>query len=318
MEKYLTARYTSRIPEDAKTARISATFEDGKGDDVERCEHLVIRDLRILPFLVKQSPEKFKDNPEAAKLGRIVAHAELRLRPKSWSSLNEDDGDQQGNETDMRVDPSPEEVNIKLIALIDTKVVALLGYHCKESACCELVNISTAASHLRKGLAKQSTTWIYPYCDKQQLDYKLLGSPMGRPLYKSCGIVEEGERDKAAVRVHMAEWGGHGIHEHVYSEASSKARNCMGKSESCSNTNSHLKCSPAAGCETVVQSPPSVERASARCILASPAGSGAEGVEDLQIHLSKIKTEYPRMRAIEGVEVMQEGSNDRSPREALF
>lgn len=58
--------------------------------------------------------------------------------------------------------------------------------------------------------------WLFPFCDEKQLNYKLLASLMGRGLYKKCGFVEEGDGDHSAVRINRGEWGGQGIHEHVY------------------------------------------------------------------------------------------------------
>jgi hypothetical protein len=215
MIKYLTAIYTIQISEDAKIARIGAALEDGKGDEIERREHLVIRDLDLLPLLIEQNPERFTDNPEAAKAGRIVSHADFRMRPKGW---NWQDAKQQANDTSTESDSpqGPNGANIELIKLCNTKAGELLDYHCRDHACYELVNIASNASHLRKGLAKQLITWIFPYCDEQQLDCKLLASPMGRGLYKSCGFVEEGKGNKSALRIDMGEWSGDGIHEHVY------------------------------------------------------------------------------------------------------
>lgn len=82
--KYLTAVYTFQIREDAKIARIGAAHEDGRGNEIERREHLALRDMELLPYLVEQNPNEFKNYPEAAKLGRIVAHADFRFRPQGW------------------------------------------------------------------------------------------------------------------------------------------------------------------------------------------------------------------------------------------
>lgn len=216
MIKYLTAVYTFQIPEDAKTARIGAAHEDGKGNEIERREHLALRDMDLLPHLVQQNPNEFKNYPEAAKLGRIVAHADFRLRPKGWDWQAADHPYPQANGMPIGSDgfSKPQGANIELI--FDKKVEELPDYHCKDQACYELVNISTNASHLRKGLAKQLVMWLFPFCDERQLNYKLLASPMGGGLYKNCGFVEEGDGNNSAVRIDMGEWGGHGIHEHVY------------------------------------------------------------------------------------------------------
>lgn len=218
MIKYLTAVYTFQIQIDAKIPRISAVQEDGKGNAIERREHLAIRDLDLLPCLVEQNPDHFKDNPEAAKVGRIVAHADFRFRPKGWDWHDVKHEYQQANGMPVGHGsiPKPPGSNTELIEMFDNKVEELLDYHCKGQNCYELVNISTNASHLRKGLAKQLVMWLFPFCDRQQLDYKLLASPMGRGLYKRCGFVEEGVGENGAVEVDMGDWGGDGIHQHIY------------------------------------------------------------------------------------------------------
>ena len=215
MIKYLTAVYAQQIPTDAKIPRLGAKKEDGKGTAIERREHLVIRDLDLLPRLVEQDPDAFQDNPEAKKLGRIVAHADYRFRPKGWDFRKPNHPDPQANARFLSI-PKPEGANVKLVELLDEKVEELLNFHFKGSDCYELYNISTNASHLRKGLAKQLVKWLYPFCDEDGLDYKLLASPMGRGLYRSCGFVEEGEGDAFAAEIDMSEWGGEGIHQHVY------------------------------------------------------------------------------------------------------
>jgi hypothetical protein len=105
-------------------------------------------------------------------------------------------------------------VNVVLIYLVGGKAEDLLDYHCRYQDCFEPVNINTNASHLRKGLAKQLVTWLFPFCDEQGLDYKLMSSPIGRGLYKNCGFVEGVEGDKSAVQIDMGACGGSGMYEH--------------------------------------------------------------------------------------------------------
>jgi GNAT superfamily N-acetyltransferase len=175
-------------------------------------------DLDLLPYLVEQDPNSFKDNIEASRVGRIVAHAEYRFRPKGWDWETAERPNQQanGNAIYYGIIELPQAVNVVLIYLGGGKAEDLLDYHCRYQDCFEPVNINTNASHLRKGLAKQLVTWLFPFCDEQGLDYKLMSSPIGRGLYKNCGFVEGVEGDKSAVQIDMGAWGGSGIYEHVY------------------------------------------------------------------------------------------------------
>ena len=209
--EYFSSVYACEILKDARIPRIGATQKDEQGNFTERREHLVIRDLDLLPYLVEQDPNSFKDNIEASRVGRIVAHAEYRFRPKGWDREAAERRDRYPKTPGL-----PQAVNIKLLRLFGGKTLDLLDYHCRYQDCYELVNIYTNASHLRKGLAKQLVKWLFPFCDEQGLDYKLMASPMGRGLYKNCGFVEDGEGDKSAVQIDMGAWGGSGMYEHVY------------------------------------------------------------------------------------------------------
>lgn len=218
MISYLTSVYSLQISNEADIPRISAAQEDGKGNVAERREHLVIRDLDLLPYLVEQNPDEFEDKPEASKLGRIVAHADYRFRPKGWHWRDAKHPDLQANSMPVSAGsiPQPSGANVELIKLFNTKVEDLMDHHAVAQDCYELVNIATSASHLRKGLAKQLVLWLFPFCDQQQSDYKLIASPAGKGLYMRCGFVEDGVGDKRAVEMNMGEWGGEGIHQHIY------------------------------------------------------------------------------------------------------
>jgi hypothetical protein len=215
MLAYLVSTTPGKLSADAQIPRIGAANEDGKGSGIERREHLVIRDLDLLPYRVEEYPDEYDNESPARLLGRIVAHADYRFRPKGWDWRDPKHPNPQVNGEPIGI-PKPAGANVELIELFDEKVEELLDHHCRGQDCYELVNLATNVSHLRKGLAKHLVTWLFRFCDEQQLDYKLMASPMGRGLYKGCGFLEEGQGDKAAVEIDMAEWGGEGIHQHFY------------------------------------------------------------------------------------------------------
>jgi GNAT superfamily N-acetyltransferase len=215
MLTYLLKRTSDALSIDATFPRIGAAQDDKKGQAIERREHLVIRDLDLLPRRVEEHPEDYDAESPARKLGRIVTHAEYRFRPKGWNWRDPTHNHPHANGEPVDV-ATPPGANAELIELFNERVKELLDYHCKGGDCYELVEIATHPSHLRKGLAKQLVTWLFRFCDEDHLDYKLMASPMGKGLYKSCGFVEDGKGDKGAVEIDMAEWGGEGIHRHVH------------------------------------------------------------------------------------------------------
>ena len=76
--------------------------------------------------------------------------------------------------------------------------------------CFELHDISTLTpSHLRKGIAKRLTEWIFPPADQLALPVVLSASAMGFPLYEKCGFVGYRQYD---IVTELEKWGGEGIH----------------------------------------------------------------------------------------------------------
>ena len=215
--KYFSTVYTFKLPIDLSIPRISAAQKDDMGIITERREHLVIRDLDLLPYLVEQDPDSFKDNTEAFTIGRIVARADYRFRPKGWNWQVTQSRYQRASEKatyPMTVE-QPQGSNSKIIEHFGIKAAELLDRHCRDQECYELMNLETNVSHKGKGLAKQLVEWLFPFCDEQGLDYKLMASPVARGLYRRCGFVEDGEDAEAAISIDLGKWGGSGIYEHV-------------------------------------------------------------------------------------------------------
>lgn len=184
-----------------KLGRIAEIHHGDELPKVPLAERLVIRDLSL---------EHLGGDIDRLPQGRVVAHADYRFHPAYGIAQENKSND------DKAVEPAPlppvgfnQELHRHTNERVsDTMTTAFHGL-----PCFELNAISTLSpSHLRRGLGKQLTEWIFPYADQLNLPVLLSASPMGLPLYKKCGFIEYHSLD---VVVRLDEWGGEGIHKLV-------------------------------------------------------------------------------------------------------
>jgi hypothetical protein len=196
------------LVEEFKRPRIVSRDRQGPGVVCE--EHLVVRDLDL--------PQTHHDEPtdatnEHTQEGTIVAHAQWIYSPLVVAPESETSPSTEGTHP---ANPPPSGANIELIKHFGQLIDAAINEMKKDISCYELRNISTAASHLRKGIAKQLTLWIVPYADRDNLPVILAASPLGYNLYRSCGFEDATDEkgESLLCSIDMEKWGGSGMHHH--------------------------------------------------------------------------------------------------------
>lgn len=196
--------------EKATVRSLHLEFKLGRIADIQNCdelpkvtlaERLVIRDVDL---------EHLGGDIGRLPPGRVVAHADYRFHPAYGTKQESKGGD---DEIDEPAPSPPTGFNQELHRHTNERVSDTMTTAFHGLPCFELNAISTLSpSHLRRGLGKKLTEWIFPYADQLNLPVVLSASPMGLPLYEKCGFVEYNSLD---VVVRLEEWGGDGIHKLV-------------------------------------------------------------------------------------------------------
>ncbi|KIW91650.1 uncharacterized protein Z519_07618 [Cladophialophora bantiana CBS 173.52] len=209
--------------------RITGFDTDGRGQNVSRMEHLVVRDLDLEPLVVDQtlqSDEEARPSP-----GRVVAFAEFQYHPHPHSSNEPGADDARPAQSSEQEDPASAKTKTKTEPPIDLPPSAHRALHehwdkAVEAAlsaqfggmhCFEVRGIATLSpSHLRRGIASKLLCWIFPWADRLGVPVVLAATPPGYPFYLRHGFVEVDDGGpRTFVQCNMAEWGGEGVHRHV-------------------------------------------------------------------------------------------------------
>ncbi|EXJ90297.1 hypothetical protein A1O1_03396 [Capronia coronata CBS 617.96] len=157
--------------------------KDGQGDGnaIVRYEHLVIRDLVLLPLPLTKA--------EGAKCdGRIVDHVVLKYNPvttyEKGCSLATD-------EIDIAATPIeiPTSAHRKLHGYWNARVEEALDSHFSGLCCFEVRELATLApSHLRRGIANKLLAWIFLVSRRIDVSVVLAATPLGYPFYLQLGF----------------------------------------------------------------------------------------------------------------------------------
>jgi hypothetical protein len=211
--------YEEAIPWITKSTELELTGEfkvpriasNSPNFEVPGGEHLVVRDQDLAPYPSDNATNHTNsDNHE----GRIVSHAEWLYNPHNTPEITEET--LPTTEGAHPANPPPPGCNTDLIRHFNDLVETTMTEFKNGVACYELRNISTANSHLRKGIAKQLVNWIFQYADRDQLPVILAASPVGYYLYRSCGFEDatDANGEPRCCTIDMGEFGGEGIHQH--------------------------------------------------------------------------------------------------------
>ena len=201
LEDWLRRSCTGNLKSDFQLERISSIRGEDELPSIPLVEHLVVRDFDMIHLGTDQ---------DRLAPGRIVAHAEYHFI-LSYGTPGEGT---QREETPLGPSIScPPGFGQGLHLQIGKMVRAMMISLFSGLPCFELHSISTLTpSHLRKGIAKRLTEWIFPYADQLALPVVLSASPLGLLLYNKCGFVEYRQYD---VVIELEEWGGDGLHKLV-------------------------------------------------------------------------------------------------------
>jgi hypothetical protein len=197
---YTAEKFEKAIRNDFTTLAISTEATDGKGNKVDRTEHLVIRDLD-LPQI---------DASSTAGQGRIVAHVEHAFCPPDWFSRNPFSPSDPNTPLDLRISGG----NQALMDLFTSSIYRTSEDLIGGQECYMLLALHTLDTHLRRGIATTLTAWIFPYAAATKRPLFLVASPVGSHVYKKAGYtVVEGER--GLIEIPLEEWGGSkgGVHQ---------------------------------------------------------------------------------------------------------
>ena len=194
---YTAETYEKSIRNDLKTAAISAEPTDGLGCNIDRSEHLVIRDLDLSPVEPSNNVNRGQGQ------GRIVAHVEYVFCPPDWFSRNH----HTPANPDEPVDPRIAAMNQALMDHFHEEIYRVSEVHVGGQECYMLLGIHTLATHLRRGIASELIRWIIPYANAKRRSIFLVSSPVGVHVYRKNGFEGVGG-DAESIEIPLEDWGG--------------------------------------------------------------------------------------------------------------
>ena len=201
LEEWLRKSCTGNLKREFQLERISSIRSEDELPSIPLAEHLVVHDLDMIHL---------GTNQDRLSPGRIVAHADYRFMLSYGTP--EDGTESEENSLGPSISCPPgfsQSLHLHINEMVEGTMIRLFS----SLPCFELHNISTLTpSHLRKGIAKKLTGWVFPYADQLALPVVLSASPSGLPLYKKCGFVEYRQYD---VVIELEKWGGEGLHRLV-------------------------------------------------------------------------------------------------------
>ena len=205
--KWFEASYLHDVATQISLPSISARHTDNKGD-IDRVEHLVVRDLDLAPFSAETSCDRHSHTS-----GRIVAHIVFRYISRS-REVAHPALDSAIVDKIPAVPPLPSSGNKVLHEKLALLVQSVLTKAFAGVKCYEVLKIATAAYHYRRGIAKQLLERLFAHADTDHLPVVLAASPPGIPLYEKCGFSEIGG-PHGSVDLDLREYGGETLHQYT-------------------------------------------------------------------------------------------------------
>jgi len=177
--------------------------------DIERREHLIVRDLDLPPAL-----QELTGNPHEAHLGKIVAHVEFRYLPTDWIKTFDGSGSRPTS-TQSLPPPMPNAANKGLINHFRSAGLPFVKQLYGGKRRFLVKDICTLPSHTRKGIAGKLLSWIFPISAKDGVPVVLAATSMGLSLYRKLGF-QEVSGPLGVLRIDRGDWGGEGVNQHVF------------------------------------------------------------------------------------------------------
>jgi GNAT superfamily N-acetyltransferase len=177
--------------------------------DIERREHLIVRDLDLPPTL-----QELTGNPYKTHLGRIVAHVEFRYLPTDWIKTFDGSGNHPTS-TQSLPPPMPDAANKGLINYFRSAGLPFVKQLYGGKRRFLVKDICTLPSHSRKGIASKLLSWIFPISAKDNVPVVLAATSMGLSLYRKLGF-QEVSGPLGVLQIDRGAWGGEGVNQHAF------------------------------------------------------------------------------------------------------